>query len=67
MNNPSTTKAPLADYLAHLPLAEEGGSNSESASFSELHARLAERKAPLPMPGAIPPWPRYAPACSWAP
>ncbi|WP_414704176.1 hypothetical protein, partial [Pseudomonas aeruginosa] len=23
MNNPSTTKAPLADYLAHLPLAEE--------------------------------------------
>ena len=42
MNNPSTTKAPLADYLAHLPLAEEERERlGESASFSELHARLA--------------------------
>ncbi len=42
MNNPSTTKAPLADYLAHLPLAEEERERlGESASFSELHACLA--------------------------
>ncbi|KAB0745393.1 hypothetical protein F7O94_15740, partial [Pseudomonas aeruginosa] len=42
MNNPSTPKAPLADYLAHLPLAEEERARlGESASFSELHARLA--------------------------
>ena len=45
MNNPSTTKAPLADYLAHLPWRKRAGALGESASFSELHACLAGAEA----------------------
>ncbi len=42
MNNPSTTNAPLADYLAHLPLsAQEREQLAQAGSFSELHQQLA--------------------------
>ncbi|ANI17892.1 MULTISPECIES: glucans biosynthesis glucosyltransferase MdoH [Pseudomonas] len=50
MNNTTTHKAPLGEYLEHLPLTAEGRERlARSASFSDLHQRLAEEAGTAPV------------------